>query len=148
MASPNAARRGRPGSPKKIVRSARAISTMAMPPTSGTVRLSSSVVGIDSTSAHSSVTGTMTVRIQGESIARAGSSSVHTERKAAARPPNTTKAANPAHPLRGFQGSRAPPTAWPTMEAITSPTAISPHTAATIQRSSRSASRGTNTLSG
>ena len=121
---------------------------MAMPPTRGTVRLSSSVVGTDSTSAHSSVTGTTTVRIQGEAAARSGSSSVHTDRSAAASPPKTTKARKPAQPLRGFQGRRGPPTAWPTIDAIPSPTASRPQTAATIQSSSRRASTRASTESG
>ncbi len=148
MARPRPARRARVGSPKKIVRSARATRAMAIPPTRGTVKLSSRVVGTDSTSAHSRVTGTTTTRIQGDAAALGGISSVQTDKSAAASPPKTTNAVNPAQPLRAFQGSRGPPTAWPTIEAIPSPTASRAHTAATIHRSSRRTSTSASTLKG
>ena len=67
---------------------------------------------------------------------------------AAAAVPQATNAAKPTQPLRAFQGRRGPPAAWPTSEAMPSPTARMPQPAAAIHRRSRNSRMRPSTASG
>jgi hypothetical protein len=121
---------------------------MRSPPAIGTVTLSSSGVGSDSTAAHTSARSRLPARIQGAPSALAGSLSVQTVNAAAAAAPKTTKAKKPTQVFPAFQGRRGPPSRCPATEAIPSPQASTPHTAAAIHSSCRKASTSASTDSG
>ncbi len=93
------------------------------------------MVGSDSTSAQARETANArpTVRPACQDARSRGRRAVQAISTAAASVPNPTNATKPGQLFRSFQGSGGPPAAWPTTDAMPSPTASTPQIAAAIQ---------------
>ncbi len=88
------------------------------------------------------------VRGQWAAPGSSGERATQAARKAAAAVPKATNAAKPTQPFRSFHGRRGPPAAWPTSDAIPSPTARMPQPAAAIHGWSRNTRMKPSTASG
>jgi hypothetical protein len=110
--------------------------------------LSSIPVGRDSATPQAAASAMLPARTRGETAAGQGRPAVHAVSAAAAAAPQATKANRPAHVLFRFQGSRGPAADWPISEAIPSPQASTPQTAAAIQRRSWNTSTSPSTAAG
>ena len=80
--------------------------------------------------------------------ARAAAPAIQAARTPRRRRRRRRRPAKPAQPLRGFHGRRGPPSAWPTSEAMPSPKASMPQTAAAIHSRSRNTRTRRSTASG
>src|SRR2546423_7302633 len=98
-----------------------------MAPAAGTVMLSSTGKGSDSTMAHASASDAARGSVGRKAIRR-----VQAIKAVAASVPKSTKVRLPYHPLFLFHGSLGPPTEHPTMVAMPSPKASTPQIAAVI----------------
>ena len=110
--------------------------------------MSSIPVGSDSATAQAKASTRLPPSTEGAAAAGNGSPTVQAVSAAAAAAPNATKEKKPLQVLAAFQGSFGPPAHWPTTDAIPSPQASTPQTAAAIQRRCRKTSTSASTAAG